>query len=205
MGASWSVMLVTSFKDQGRERWPPDFGIDRKKWESNSFYIPGNIKIICVSLWQMSKRVQWVHSRQNKSRRGDWRTHAVSRFDRYLPWWGWWMCVSRRVDFTGEEKKDPGTRTSLNKKSLVRVRPVQLLGFNITRIPILFRPPLVHVTKKRRKTKIGKRTCTWYYILFFFWGAIQRVKGDKRWECRRTFPSPPPCWAFQCKCTCLAQ
>lgn len=116
MGASWSVMLVTSFKDQGRERWPPDFGIDRKKWESNSFYIPGNIKIICVSLWQMSKRVQWVHPRQNKSRRGDWRTHAVSRFDRYLPWWGWWMCVSRRVDFTGEEKKDPGTRTSLNKK-----------------------------------------------------------------------------------------
>lgn len=57
----------------------------------------------------------------------------------------------------------------------------------------------------RKREEIGKGTCTWYYILFFFWGAISRVKGDKRWECRRTFPSPPPCWAFQCKCTCLAQ
>jgi hypothetical protein len=120
MGASWSVMLVTSFKGQGRERWPPDFGIDRKKMRVKLFLYPWEYKNnVCLSGKCLNAFNEFI---QDKIRAGggDWRTHAVSRFDRYLPWGGW-MCVSRRVDFTGEEKKTRDTNESKFKKKVSSV------------------------------------------------------------------------------------
>jgi hypothetical protein len=189
MGASWSVMLVTSFKGQGRERWPPDFGIDRKKMRVKLFLYPWEYKNnVCLSGKCLNAFNEFI---QDKIRAGggDWRTHAVSRFDRYLPWGGW-MCVSRRVDFTGEEKKRAETRTSLNLKEksrpcATRATPRLQHHANPHIIPASSRPR--HEKEKKNKN----RQTDMHMILhsLFFWGAIRRVKGDKRWECRRTFPS----------------
>lgn len=116
MGASWSVMSVTSFKGQGRERWPLDFGIDRKKMRVKLFLYPWEYKNnVSLSGKCLNAFNEFI---QDKIRAGGVGAHMQSHvlIDIYREGGG---CVCCDESTSRGKKKRPETRTSLKKVSSV--------------------------------------------------------------------------------------